>query len=125
MKNMTLSSIAKACKGILHAEENEKMLLVEGVVIDSRKVKKGYAFIATKGERVDGHDYIEQVYQEGASCVICERSPQLENKPYILVEDSFQALKDIAKYYREQLEVKVVGITGSVALFTFFCRSTC
>ena len=88
------------------------------LVIDCRKEKKGYAFIATKGGRVDGHDYIEQVYQEGASCVICERSPQLENKPYILVEDSFQALKDIAKYYREQLEVKVVGITGSVGKTT-------
>ena len=85
-----------------------------GVVLDSRKVEKAFIFIATKGERVDGHDFIPQVMEKGALAVVCEKAPEAEGIPYILVADSFQALKDIAEYYRKQLSVKVVGITGSV-----------
>ena len=85
-----------------------------GVVLDSRKVEKDFIFIATKGERVDGHDFIPQVMKKGALAVVCEKAPEDEGIPYILVADSFQALKDIAEYYRKQLSVKVVGITGSV-----------
>ena len=46
--------------------------------------------------------------------MICEKAPENPKGAYIVVKDSFQALKDLAKYYRAQLAVKVVGITGSV-----------
>ena len=114
MKNMTLESIAKSCNGTLHQAGADLTKCAAGVVLDSRKVEKDFVFIATKGERVDGHDFILQVMEKGALAVVCEKAPDDENIPYILVEDSFQALKDIAEYYREQLSVKVVGITGSV-----------
>ena len=118
MKNLTLENIAKAVNGTLyHAPVNDSAE-VQGVVLDSRKVEKDYLFVATKGERVDGHSFINDVFAKGAMAVLCEKVPQLSdeysNKPYILVEDSFQALKDLAAFYREQLSVKVVGITGSV-----------
>jgi UDP-N-acetylmuramoyl-tripeptide--D-alanyl-D-alanine ligase len=114
MKNMTLSQIAKACNGDLFPCNTSIVEEVAGVVIDSRKVDKDYLFIATAGERVDGHDYIDAAIARGAMGVICEREPKNSNVPYILVKNSFQALKDIAKWYRMQLSIKVVGITGSV-----------
>lgn len=113
MKNMTLANIAQACGGVLWGGEGNQTE-ASCVVIDSRKVEAGGIFIATKGERVDGHDFILQVAKRGALGVVCEKKPENCDIPYILVEDSFLALKKIAEYYRQQLSVKVVGITGSV-----------
>ena len=114
MKNLTLHNIANAVSGKLFFAEGKEHLEVKGVVLDSRKVEQDFLFVATVGERVDGHSFIEQVYEKGALCVICEKAPQNPSGAYILVESSFQALKDVAKFYRENLDIKVVGITGSV-----------
>lgn len=113
MKNMTISNIAEACKGRL-CGDNGNRAEATCVVIDSRKMEKGGIFIATKGERVDGHDFILQVVEAGALAVVCEREPEDCRVPYILVENSFQALKEIAEFYRKQLSIPVIGITGSV-----------
>jgi len=114
MKGMTLSAIADSCNGIYFGPEDNKYDTVKDVVIDSRKVNKGSLFIAIKGERSDGHDYIEAVYESGALCCITEKNLESENHSYIKVESSLQAIKDIAEYYRSVLDVKVIGITGSV-----------
>ncbi len=119
MRNMTLKRIAEAVKGVLHTEGvsptvNVNTTEAAGVVIDSRKAEKNDIFIATRGERVDGHSFIGQVFDAGALGVICERAPENPGGAYIVVEDSFQALKDLAEYYRGQLDIRVVGITGSV-----------
>ena len=110
MKNMTLANIAKAVNGSLHNAEQHVGEEAAGVVLDSRKVEAGYVFIATKGERVDGHTFIDTVFEKGALGVICEKAPENPKGSYILVEDSFQALKDVAAFYRKQLNIKVVGI---------------
>lgn len=114
MKNMTLQNIAQAVGGELFGAEGKEQLEIKGVVLDSRKVEKDYLFLATVGERVDGHSFIDSVFEKGALCVICEKEPENPKGAYILVKDSFQALKDMARFYREKLDVKVVGITGSV-----------
>lgn len=113
MKNMTLTNIAKACGGMLFSDSNLD-IEAAGVVMDSRQVGRDYIFIASVGERVNGHDFIEEVFEKGALAVICEKAPAKPDGPYILVDNSFQALKDIAAWYRTQLDIKVVGITGSV-----------
>ncbi len=113
MKNMTLSNIAKACQGRLILN-NHHDTTIKGVEIDSRKIEKDYLFIAHKGARVDGHDYIETAYTKGAIAVICEKAPANVDMPYILVNDSLTALKDIATWYRMQLDIPVIGISGSV-----------
>ena len=96
MKNMTLEMIAKACCGELHGNTvGEKE--ASCVVIDSRKMEKDGIFIATRGERVDGHDFIPRVAEEGALGVVCEKEPENCGIPYILVKDSFEALQDIAE----------------------------
>ena len=114
MKNMTLSNIAIACKGALSNHDKVSDKEVKGLVIDSRLVMEDYLFIATKGERVDGHDFIDTAISKGAMAVICEKIPEDKSILYIHVKDSLQALKDIATWYRTQLNIPVVGITGSV-----------
>lgn len=122
MKGMSIQAIAGACAGVVYhkngivADASEACMMqeVKGVELDSRKLQEGYLFIATKGERVDGHSFIGQAFEKGCYAVVCEKLPENVAGPCILVEDSFKALQDIAAYYREQLSVKVVGITGSV-----------
>ena len=114
MKRITCGEIAEACNGVFCGEGEDKERVVAGIALDSRKIEKDWVFVATVGERVDGHSYISQVFEKQAACVVCEKAPEHPAGPYILVKSSFQALKDIAKYYRKQLDVTVVGITGSV-----------
>ena len=112
---MTLENIAAACGGqIYYMREDLAQETAKGVVIDSRQIEPGYIFVATKGERVDGHRFIPDVLAKGALAVICEVLPEEDLGPCILVEDSFMALKQAAAFYRQQLNIRVVGITGSV-----------
>lgn len=116
MKNLTVENIVKACDGTLYGKEFMKNCKeeAEGVVLDSRLLQENYVFIATRGEKVDGHKFIPSVFEKGAMAVICEELPQTLSGPCILVKDSFVALKKLAAFYRQQLELKVIGITGSV-----------
>ena len=114
MKNMTLEKIAEACGGKYIGIEEKKTLYVKGVVIDSRLIEDDYLFVPIKGEKVDGHDYIKSVLENGAAASLSEKKIEDCDKPYILVKSTHQALKDIAMYYRDQINIPVVGITGSV-----------
>jgi len=114
MPNMTLKNIALACEGTyIGAKELEEKVIC-GAVIDSRLVQEDYLFIPIKGERVDGHKFIPQVFEQGACCVLSEIDLENPAGPYIKVASSEEALKNIAAFYRQSLNIKVVGITGSV-----------
>lgn len=113
MQNMTLANIAGCLQSTLWQAQGREQLEITGAVLDSRKVEPGYAFFATRGEKVDGHSFISQVVEKGAALVICEERPEVE-VPYILVENTLEALKTVAAFYREQLSIPIVGITGSV-----------
>lgn len=114
MKNMTLENIEKACGGRYIGTEAEKKTEVLGVVIDSRQVESGYLFVAIPGEKVDGHKFIPDVFAKGAAAVLSEQQLEDPAGPYILVESTTKALRNLAEYYRKSLDIKVVGITGSV-----------
>ena len=146
MMNLTIGEIVEACGGkLVMADGSETEWLCPGarlesgswlaesekvdtcvncVSIDSRKVEQGGVFVATVGERVDGHKFVENVFEQGAALAIVQKTPKqvaLEQGvegykwgAYLLVEDTLQALKDLAEYYRRKLPVKIVGITGSV-----------
>ena len=113
MQNMTLENIAACLGSELYQANGKEKFEITGGVLDSRKVEVGFAFFATKGERVDGHSFIPQVVEKGAALVICQEAPTVD-VPYILVEDTFVALKKVAAYYREQLQIPIIGVTGSV-----------
>ena len=114
MKNMTLGNIAAACSGTYYGTEEAKEKTIADITTDSRKAGKDSLFVAIKGEKVDAHRFIPAVFEQGTLCVICEQAPEHPAGAYILVESSLQAIKDIAEFYRKQLDMKVVGITGSV-----------
>ncbi|MBO4904099.1 MAG: UDP-N-acetylmuramoyl-tripeptide--D-alanyl-D-alanine ligase [Lachnospiraceae bacterium] len=115
MRNMTIEAIAEAVGGrIENGARSDMTKEATSVVIDSRQIEEGGIFVATKGERVDGHSFIDQVFEEGALAVICEKEPDKPKGCCIVVEDSFAALRKLAEYYRRQVSIKVVGIVGSV-----------
>lgn len=114
MPNMNLKNIALACEGTYVGDEALLDKVICGAVIDSRLVEDDYLFIPIKGERVDGHNFIPQVFEKGACCVLSEIELENPKGPYIRVASSEEALKKIAAFYRQSLPIKVVGITGSV-----------
>jgi UDP-N-acetylmuramoyl-tripeptide--D-alanyl-D-alanine ligase len=90
-------------------------LVISGVTIDSRKIEAGNLFVPFKGERVDGHKYVVESIQKGAAAALWQKdvpNPP-ENLPILIVDDCLTALQELARNYRKQLPVKVVGITGS------------
>lgn len=114
MKHMTPRRIAQVCGGVYHGTEETAEREVSSITTDSRQAAEGCLFVAVKGERVDGHDFIPSVFEKGALCVIAEHEPEAADGAWIQVESSLQAIKDMAEFYRQQLAVRVVGITGSV-----------
>lgn len=102
------------CGGTYYGDESKKNEEIAGAVIDSRQVEPGYLFIPIKGERVDGHTFIPQVFTKGALAVLSEHTLENPAGPYILVDSCAMAMQKIAAAYRRALDVKVVGITGSV-----------
>lgn len=89
--------------------------IIKGVSIDSRKIAEGNLFIPFKGENADGHKYVEDSLKKGAAAALWQKdvpNPPL-HLPILIVEDCLKALQELARKYREELPVKVVGITGS------------
>ncbi len=75
--NLTIKEIIDACNGEAHIKPDTDInIKVTGVVLDSRLAEEGGVFIAQKGERVDGHSFIGQVFEKGVSLVICEMDPE-------------------------------------------------
>lgn len=114
MKAMSLREIATACGGHYYGDKSKLDSIATGVAIDSRKIEEGFLFVPIKGARVDGHTFISQVMEKGALCTLSEHVLENATHAYILVNSCEQALKDLAEHYRKALDIKVVGITGSV-----------
>lgn len=113
-----MRELLTATKGKLLKGKEE--LECQGISTDSRKLKKGELFVALKGERFDGHDFIPQAIKKGAAGVVVKRGfPILEiNTPpkdffIIQVKDCLKALGDLAHFLRKKSDVKVIAITGS------------
>lgn len=96
---------------------------ISGICFDSREVKQGYLYVAQKGTKVDGHDFIESAILSGAIFIVCEHiSKEIEeNKKltlgihFFVVKDSSDALGYIASsfYDNPSKKLKVIGITGT------------
>ncbi|WP_455684284.1 UDP-N-acetylmuramoyl-tripeptide--D-alanyl-D-alanine ligase [Thomasclavelia sp.] len=109
---MKIKEIVAATNGILiSGDENFE---VAGFSQDSRNVKAGMMYIPLIGERFDGHDFINDAFENGASAIITDRDIKKSNKIIIKVKDTLMALQDMARYLRKHRNIKVVGITGSV-----------
>ncbi|SHS47325.1 UDP-N-acetylmuramoyl-tripeptide--D-alanyl-D-alanine ligase [Mycobacteroides abscessus subsp. abscessus] len=88
---------------------------ISGVSIDSRKIDKGNLFVPFKGANMDGHQFVEAAIQDGAAAALWQKdvpNPPV-GLPILMVEDTLEALQQLSRSYRNELKVKVVGITGS------------
>jgi UDP-N-acetylmuramoyl-tripeptide--D-alanyl-D-alanine ligase len=113
--------------------------VITEAVIDSRQVIPGSLFVAIPGEKVDGHDFIEEAFRRGASFALTQKDVSSTLKTFDLrvaasiddlpreklvpplclrVDNTVTALQQIARYWRRKLDLRVIGITGSVGKST-------
>ena len=84
---------------------------VSGVTFDSREIEPGHLFVAMPGSVQDGHAFVASAFERGAAAAIVS---QPVDGPHVLVEDTFEALKALARAARERVDAKFIGVTGSV-----------
>ncbi len=130
---LTLADVLEALTN--HRPEKATTVITEAA-IDSRQTIPGSLFVALPGERTDGHDFVEEAFRRGASFALIQREmaalPTLDVRhgldeaalaalqpPFCLrVESSLSALQQIARFWRRKLDLRVIGITGSVGKST-------
>ena len=111
MADITVDDIIKATGGELLSENSKSF---SGVSIDSRTSQDGEVFIALRGERFDGHDYLEDALSKGSGAVVDIRpDPVPTGKVIIYVHDTLRSLQDLAHFLRMKRNVPVVAVTGS------------
>ena len=113
MSRMTLEQAARWCGGTVAPQYAQVSFL--GASNDSRSLEPGQLFVALEGAR-DGHEFIPGALAAGAAAVLCSRCDG--DFPAIVVRDPRKALGDIARQERIRLNLKVVGVTGSVGKST-------
>ena len=131
---ITLGVVFEVLKGIQPSWSDQ---IIADVGIDSRKLIPGSIFVALPGESVDGHDFVQDAFNKGASFALIDRPVEegmrvidlrsgaeadYEQEPEIpfclLVDDALTALQQVAGAWRETLDIRVIGITGSVGKST-------
>jgi UDP-N-acetylmuramoyl-tripeptide--D-alanyl-D-alanine ligase len=141
---LTLADVLEALTGVRPIWAVQE---ITEAVIDSRQAGPGSLFVALPGERHDGHDFVGDAFQHGAVLALVKReiqagppappildlrdldqarallsqqaSPFLPDEPLcLLVEDNLAALQQVARFWRRRLNVRVIGITGSVGKST-------
>jgi UDP-N-acetylmuramoyl-tripeptide--D-alanyl-D-alanine ligase len=131
-------TIADAIEAITGFRPQTALVITEAV-IDSRQTIPGSLFVAIPGEKTDGHDFIEEAFRRGASFALIQRDVAASLRtldlravsstdsfltfdfsvPFCLrVENTVSALQQIARFWRRQLDLRVIGITGSVGKST-------
>lgn len=83
------------------------------VCTDTRAITKDCLFFALKGENFDANTFAEQALADGAAFAIVDNQEFAKNDRYVLVDDVLTALQDLAKHHRKQLDIPVIGLTGS------------
>ena len=86
--------------------------LVGGITTDSRECRSGDMYIAITGERVDGHDFIDNAVENGAKVVLAQE--HIKTDAYtVLVNNTIEAISAVASFWRNQFDIPVIAITGS------------
>lgn len=93
---------------------------VTGFAVDSRHKGKGWLFVALKGERADGHDFLDDAFTNGAAAALVSKTPSSlpSGMSVVLAEDALLALGKIAAAHRRRFDLPVIGITGSAGKTT-------
>ncbi|PIQ46846.1 MAG: UDP-N-acetylmuramoyl-tripeptide--D-alanyl-D-alanine ligase [Cytophagales bacterium CG12_big_fil_rev_8_21_14_0_65_40_12] len=91
----------------------EKFKQSTGVCTDTRKIKEGNLFFALKGPNFNANKLADQALELGASYAVIDDAEFDKGERFILVEDGLTALQQLANYHRKQLQIPIIGITGS------------
>lgn len=116
MEAFTVEELLRATNGVLQGDLIGDAVISE-VCIDSRCVVPGALFVPIKGDRFDGHDFIEQAFAQGALCALCS-DDRKSGGNLIRVHDTGEAFQKIAGAYRNKFSIPFVGVTGSVGKTT-------
>jgi UDP-N-acetylmuramoyl-tripeptide--D-alanyl-D-alanine ligase len=112
MAEFILAEVCQATQG--RVDVFDAHTIFSGVSTDTRHVQPGDVFIALIGERFDGHDFLQQAVEKGASGVIVSREGvTLSGIPVIHVDNTRKALQDLAAFHRRRFHLPVIAITGS------------
>jgi alanine racemase len=116
--NYTFSTISSLLNAPVQGNATNDAV-IKDLLIDSRKLGNPLTclFFAIKGDRHDGHTYINDLYQKGVRCFVVSQLPlnhtQLAEASFILVDDTVQALQLLCSQHRKQFNLPILGITGS------------
>lgn len=110
--NINLETVAKYVKGKLSANSSN-LRIIKSVSIDSRSLQVGGLYIALKGEKFNGNDFINKCFQNGAVACITSDEKYLTIPNVIYVLDTLVALGQLASCYRNQFNIPIIAITGS------------
>lgn len=117
---LTVGEIANAVQGSVTSSgsaADDTSVLATGLTWDSRSVEPGDLYVAFQGERVDGHDFAAAAVDAGAVAVLALHEVDVD-APVIIVDDTAQAVSDLAAFWRSRLKATVVGLTGSTGKTT-------
>jgi UDP-N-acetylmuramoyl-tripeptide--D-alanyl-D-alanine ligase len=108
----TLQQIAEWLKSDQDIQED---IIVKGVSINTRTLQKGDLFIPFRGEKTNGHKYVQQAFENGAVASLWQKDEPNppKNVPLIFVDDSEKALQELAHAYRAGHRATFIGVTGS------------
>ncbi len=116
MNSYSVRTLVEAMGGDLIAGRDD-LMVESGVSTDTRTLASGALYFALRGDNFDGHQFLEEAVSKGAAGLIVSSSgpdlPEAGEVPLIKVKDTLIALQKLAKWYRKQLDVIVIGITGS------------
>src|SRR5437764_2902600 len=102
---------------------------VENIAYDSRRVQRNGMFVALRGEKTDGHNFIGQAIEKGASVIVAEREEKDSRATFLVVEDTRSALTGLAAtFYRRPADrLKIAGVTGTngKTTTTFLIKHIC
>lgn len=92
---------------------HQRFLQSDGICTDTRKLFQNCFFVALKGERFDGDQFVDQALEAGASIVLCSQQVEEDDDRLIKVEDALETLQDLARHHRSTFDFPLVAITGS------------
>ncbi|MBD3883436.1 UDP-N-acetylmuramoyl-tripeptide--D-alanyl-D-alanine ligase [Phormidium tenue FACHB-886] len=103
----------------LNISESVRSQTVAHIVTDSRSIQPGEVFLALRGDRFDGHAFVEGAIQQGAIAAIVDSAlPTAAALPLLLVPDTLQAYQTIGRWWRDRFQIPVIAVTGSVGKTT-------
>ena len=121
MFGLTVSEAAAICGGPVYTLPEVPYnpdTEITGVTNDSRAAGPGSLFVAYRGEKTDGHLYINSALQNGAACALGEYIPEGVAGPVIVCDDVQAAIEKLMVAFRRKVTIPVLGITGSVGKTT-------